>query len=141
MNRKLIILKNSDSILDEDLENNFRNYDGKIEILNNFKTNIHVLFNQENYMNKLFNFEFIEMNTYLQISDRLLVNDSLIDKLNSDYSINYKSDELNIIKKSTKFNSKFSTVCTVSRNFLNLHDDDMIDVLDSNTTYSCTLYL
>jgi len=103
MNRKLIILKNSDLILDEDLENNFRDFNGKIEILNNFKTNIHELQHQESNMNKLFNFEFIEMNTYLQISDRLLIKEGLINKLNSDKSINYKSDELNIIKKGSQY--------------------------------------
>jgi hypothetical protein len=138
MYRKLIILKNSDSILDEDLENNFRNYDGKIEILNNFKTNIHVLFNQENYMNKLFNFEFIEMNTYLQISDRLLVNDSLIDKLNSDYSINYKSDELNIIKKSTKFNE---TYIQSGVDFINNKENIILDITTKRDMSNVTTLL
>ena len=99
MYRKLVILKNTDSILDEDLLNNFKDFNGKIEILNNFKTNIHDLLDQEENMNQLFNFKFIEYNTYIQIKEKILITEQLITKINGDYSINFRSDQLNIIKK------------------------------------------
>ena len=102
MYRKLVILKNTDSILDEDLLNNFKDFNGKIEILNNFKTNIHDLLDQEENMNQLFNFKFIEYNTYIQIKEKILITEQLITKINGDYSINFRSDQLNIIKKISK---------------------------------------
>ena len=99
MNRKLIILKNNDLITDDNILNNFRGFDGKIEILNNFKTNIHDLLEQETDMNNLFNFNFVINNTYIQLNENLSITNSLIYKLNSDNGIVYKSTDINIIKK------------------------------------------
>ena len=97
MYSKLIILKNIESDKDEELVNRFNGFSGEVSILQNFNSNLFEMQNN-NELGKYFNFSLIQDIIYVQINSDIMINNSLIDKFNSNKSIKYNSDELNIIR-------------------------------------------
>ena len=97
MYNKLIILKNVEIDKDEELLAKFRDFNGEITLLNNFTTNICDMYT-DSKLADIFNFEFLKNTTYLQINTNIIVNKSLIRKLNTNSNINYKSNAINIMR-------------------------------------------
>ena len=82
MYSKLIILKNTELYKDEDeIRSIFKGFIGEIVILDNFSTNIFDMY-KNTELTKFFNFSFQEGNVYFQINGNIVINKSLINKLN-----------------------------------------------------------